>query len=474
MHSLKGAMILLRGKRYDDDANVRRYRSILRGGVSALIARGVGGVSTFVVVPLTLTHLGPERYGLWVTLYSIIAWLSLADFGIANGLMNALSEAFGKQRLDLEREYVSVAFWGLCLLALIIGTIFIFVSIWIDWASLLNINTLSLSEEFAIATRVGIVIFMMGLPLSVVGKVYVAFQQGEIANVWAIISSLGGLVGLTMAVFLDAHFAAMVIGFSGGQLLGGLSSAIWLFAKKRPDLCPSLCFNRSSYRRVFHVGIAFFVNQLTSLMLFQSANIIILRYLGSEHVTSYQVTWVLFSYATLPQQLIGQNVWAAVGEAYAKDDIEWIRTLFNRHLGISLMFGIPLIFILAVFYEEIIVNWAGKAAVPPAGVVYWMAAWALLFVVMQPIIAVLGGVGKLYTYSLLTAIAAIVAVSSAVWAVTQYGAVGVISSIVLCSILLSVVPAVFMVRKLLSINRYCVRAVHTEYQVQDHLNTSTN
>jgi O-antigen/teichoic acid export membrane protein len=44
-----------------------------------------------------------------MVLLSIIAAMSFADLGIGNGLMNAISEAYGKDDRKLAREYVTSA-----------------------------------------------------------------------------------------------------------------------------------------------------------------------------------------------------------------------------------------------------------------------------------------------------------------------------------------------------------------------------
>lgn len=45
------------------------------------------------VVPLTITYINPTKYGIWLTLSSIIAWLSYFDLGFAHGFRNRFSEA---------------------------------------------------------------------------------------------------------------------------------------------------------------------------------------------------------------------------------------------------------------------------------------------------------------------------------------------------------------------------------------------
>jgi O-antigen/teichoic acid export membrane protein len=240
----------------------------------------------------------------------------------------------------------------------------------------------------------------------------------------------------------------LVIGFSGGQLLVSAASAVWLFTRTMPDLRPTLHFSKARYQRVFHVGAAFFVSQLAALMLFQSGSIIISRYLGPGQVTPYQVTWMLFFYATLPQQLVSANIWAAVGEAFAKNDIGWIRTLLKRYMRMSMIMGVPLLLFLAAFYETIIGYWAGPAAIPTPELVYWMAAWSLTTLLMTPIIAILVGTCQLQRYSLYNLWTAGAAILGSLLLVPAYGSVGVAMAVVMSSPI-SIVRAIFLLKRVL-------------------------
>ena len=48
-------------------------------------------------MPLTVHYLGAERYGVWLTISSLLTWMSMTDFGLAgNALVNVLAEASGK------------------------------------------------------------------------------------------------------------------------------------------------------------------------------------------------------------------------------------------------------------------------------------------------------------------------------------------------------------------------------------------
>lgn len=65
-----------------EDLRRRRLLGIVQGAVTGFGSKLVGVLVAFLSVPLTIGYLGPERYGAWVTLGSLLAWLQLTDFGL--------------------------------------------------------------------------------------------------------------------------------------------------------------------------------------------------------------------------------------------------------------------------------------------------------------------------------------------------------------------------------------------------------
>jgi O-antigen/teichoic acid export membrane protein len=459
-------MTLLFGRTPVQDQSLRRYAGILRGGATALVARGVAMAAGFAMVPLTLHHLGAERYGLWVTLFSLLSWLSLADLGLGNGLINALSEAFAHNRRDLAREYVSTSLWGLACMAGVLGLVLGIAVPLVDWSSLMRIGTSAVAEEFRDATVLAAVIFLISLPLSVVGRVYIAAQRPATANFWTVIYSIAGAAGLLIAIASDGGLLALVVGFSGGQLAASLASALWLFGRQYPDLRPATRISRYCLRRVFGLATSFFLVQIATLLLFQSANVLISHRLGPSHVTPYQLTWMLFMFATLPQQLIGANIWAAIGEAYAKADVRWIRNLYRRYALLGAATGGPVIVVLVLCADPLIRWWVGPQAAPSRNLVLWMAAWACVLLVVQPAVAVLAGTGQLRRYAILSLVGAGVSVLAAYFLLGIFGPSGVLVSYIAGFGLVAVLPAFAEVRNLLREGGTQRAAVAAAYPVQ--------
>src|SRR5689334_1079625 len=104
----------------------RRYQRIIHSTIAAAAARGVNLVVSFISVPLTVGYLGRDRYGVWITITSLLMFLSFSDFGLGGSLQNALADAYGREDRPQARRYVASAFWLLAVIALIL---------WVPFAS---------------------------------------------------------------------------------------------------------------------------------------------------------------------------------------------------------------------------------------------------------------------------------------------------------------------------------------------------
>ena len=65
----------------------RRLRRAFATSATSLVARVSGLVSFLVIVALTVPYLGPERYGVWMTVLSVVGLLTLANLGMGNALI---------------------------------------------------------------------------------------------------------------------------------------------------------------------------------------------------------------------------------------------------------------------------------------------------------------------------------------------------------------------------------------------------
>src|SRR5579863_2092931 len=169
------------------DDGQRRYARLLQGVVTGIAGRGVGVVISVISVPLTVGYLGGERYGLWIAISTMLAWLGLADLGLGNGLTNALSEAYATGRRDLARSYVATAFFALSAVMLLVGIGVVVLWPYLDWAAIFNVHSAQAQAEIGPAVAVSIAVTLLNFPMSLITtKIYLAHQEGMLANAWGI------------------------------------------------------------------------------------------------------------------------------------------------------------------------------------------------------------------------------------------------------------------------------------------------
>lgn len=431
-----------------------RNKRIVTGMASGVLTKGIGFLLTLITVPMTLHYLGPERYGIWVTMISMLAWISMVDLGIANGLVPALSAAFGKGRGDLAQEYVATAFWGLLSIAILTGVIIAIFWRWIDWGRAFNIGDPSLKSQISIAMAFAIAIFLFNLPLSINQRIFLAYQEGLAANLWMLSGSLAGVIGIYLVTRMQGSLIFLVLGYSGSQLLVSIASSIWLFGKLKPNLHPFIRPKFTEAKHVLSLGGLFFLNQIATLIIFQKDNILITHYLGPLKATPYSVTWQMFLYLNAINILIAPYLGPAFGEANAKGDTVWMRKAFGRYILSTCSVALPAVALLTWFHKPILTAWVGSTAMPTQSTVFWLAIWTLLLSVQWPIITLLNNTGRLRLFTICYGFAAVINILISIVLIQKIGVIGGIVASVITMTTLVILPSLREVFVLLKINRY--------------------
>jgi O-antigen/teichoic acid export membrane protein len=441
------------GKAELTDHPRRRLVSIFQGIVTGLAGRVVGIFVSLLSVPLTIGYLGSERYGVWVLLSALLAWIRLADIGIGNGLMNAITGALGSERRDLVRAHVSTAFVLLSGIALILGLAFALIWPWIDWSALLGVKSEDARSEVAVAIAASVGIFLLTFPLTIVPATFNAVQEGKLANYWGVAGNVAGLLALIVVTHTRGGLVWLVIAVSGTGLLMNIFSGAWLFMHRKPDFAPQFrAVRRDLMGGLMKVGVPFFLIQIMALVVFQSDNLIIGHFLSAADVPSYSLTYNLFGYTSVVQSIGFSYLWVAYRDAIARHDIDWVRRTFKLNvvmsMGFTLAAVVPLIFIARPFIKV----WTGGAVVPPADLVLWMAGWSMINALCSPIASLLAAAAHLRAQVVYSAVSAAINIALSIYLVGIWGVTGVIAGTVISYLLFICVPAsvdvVLLLRKL--------------------------
>src|SRR5947209_20349204 len=67
--------------------------TVVRGTVWSVVASGATAVASFLITPFTLRLFGPEQYGIWAILTTIVSYFGFADIGMGTASTRFATEA---------------------------------------------------------------------------------------------------------------------------------------------------------------------------------------------------------------------------------------------------------------------------------------------------------------------------------------------------------------------------------------------
>ena len=160
---------------------------------------------------------------------SAIAMLAFADLGVGNGLVNAISNASGRDNHQEIKKYISSATIVLCVVGLTIFLVFYGLYSHIKWASLFHLTSPEAIDEAGPAALICVIVFALNLPIGMVQRVQMGLQMGFLSNFWQILSSLFTLGAVLLVVHLKLGLPLLVLAQAGMPVAIGLINGILFF-----------------------------------------------------------------------------------------------------------------------------------------------------------------------------------------------------------------------------------------------------
>ncbi len=132
------------------------------------------------------------------------------------------------------------------------------------------------------------------------------------------------------------------------------------------------------FKDLVGLGVKFFILQIAFIIIFSTDNIIITQIFGPSEVTPYNLAFKYFGIPIMIFSIIITPFWSASTEAYAKNDIGWIKSSMKKLIKIWVLFVVGVVFLLVVsnyFY----LMWVGNKVIIP----YLLSAFMGLFAIIS-------------------------------------------------------------------------------------------
>ena len=424
-----------------------RYRRVVLSAGAAAAAKLVSVATALISIPLTLHYLGPERYGMWMTMSSLLVMFAFADLGIGHGMMNIVADSSGKEDRPAIRAAVSSGFFVLTIIAATILLLFAAAYPFVSWFEIFNVKSEAARLEAGPALAGAVVCFVLGIPLGVVQRVQMGLQEGYAANLWRCLGSILGLIGVLVVIWLKWGLLWLVVAFLGGPLVASIINSIAFFGASERDLAPQRRYvSREMIARIARIGLLFFGLQIAMAVAFASDNVIIAQSLGAEAVTDYAVSEKMFSLIGVIVSMVLFPLWPAYGEAIARGDQDWVRRALLLSLTAAIVTTAVLSLVLVVFGTRLIALWTGPVVDAPFMLLVALGLWKVIDAGGNAVSMFLNGANVVRFQLIIAALMTPLAIVLKVILVTQIGISGVVWATIIAN-LATVPPTFWFVRK---------------------------
>jgi O-antigen/teichoic acid export membrane protein len=399
-----------------------------------LIIKGMSILINLAYVPLLIHSLNVEEYGIWLSLTTIISWISFFDIGLGHGLRNKFAVAIAQNNKELAKTYVSTAYIIMSSIALGLFVLAVIVVPLINWTFVLNAPVDMKAELNMLAFWI-ISLFCVNFVLNLLNSVMIALQMPAISS---LIITLGQLLSFLIiyvitAIGLPSSLLNLGIIISLSPILVLIISSLIIFGGKYKIYAPSFAmFNRSCIKPIVSLGFKFFAVQMTALLLFQTNNLIIAHTVGNVGVAEFNIAYKYLGIINMIFAIIVTPYWSAATDAYAKNDFNWIRKnikWLNIVWVVMLTGGFVLILIAKFSYSL----WIGNSVDVNYGLLILMFIYYAVYMRWTLYGSFINGIGKISLQFFITLGEAAVHIPLAVFLGYQWGIIGIVIAMIITS-----------------------------------------
>jgi O-antigen/teichoic acid export membrane protein len=306
--------------------------------------------------PYMIRKLGAERYGIWALIFTIVDYFWLFDLGLNTAVANFCARFWATQETEKINEVINTGlfyFSGIALLALGL--------------------TLGLAQhvqgffrvapahqaEFSTLIEITGISWALCIALNLFVSVLDGFQRFDLeSRVWTGTTVLRS-AGYFAVLMLGYGLVGMALVYVTFQVLGNVLNAYYCRRVFTGLRLSRAYVKLKVLREILAYGLKSFVANTSTLVLYQSAPVLIGHYEATEFVGFYTLPSRILQYAGDAVSKVGLVTRSSAAELSAtgkKDTVVKLGVYANRY---SLTLFMPLAVLLAVYGRELILRWVG-------------------------------------------------------------------------------------------------------------------
>ena len=424
----------------------RRSVIVLTAG-AGLISKFIGFAMLFAVVPLTLPHLGAERFGVLMTILGYGALFSFVDLGIGSALIR---ETARSKAIDEPGRLAEMLFSGIAML-LALGLVFSLGLLFAARQLPVDKVFLRLPTQYVEETRDALTVFALlfgvALPLQGLQKIYQGFQQAYLTHTASAVLSIAALAALYLLPAESLTMPVIVACAYGLPTLAPLFFLPRFWAQRLSGYWPCWTSTFKHARQLLRAGSLYLMLQLGYVLGWSVDASLSSAMLGASSAGLLAVVQRLFQLVTVPLGLLNAPLWPAYSDAAARGDRAFLRATLRKSMLYTLVLAALASATLVVFQAEIIDLWFGKQLLIPTALIVLAAVMATLEATGNSLAMYLNGLHVLKPQLIVAGSFVLISIPLKYSLIRLYGVEGLIASTIFCYTLCVVVPYATLFRR---------------------------
>jgi O-antigen/teichoic acid export membrane protein len=405
-----------------------RYRLAAWAIITNVVSTALGMLAFAITVPLTLSYLGEERFGVWMTVASLAGMLSFLDLGVGNALINHVATAKASGDSVRMRRVITHGLLLLSAIGLTVGIILVPIIYWLPLDRLIRVTSSLAAEEAKQTLGVFVLLFSASIPLNGIQKVFQGLQrtwQAHLAKGFGSVLSIGLVIALAQQ---QSGPSTLLLATYGVQVFILFALLVILFREHligksgRPEDEARLVTIRGFVR----LGGLFLVLQIGVMVGWGSDALIVSSVLGTAEVTKLAIVQRLFQFITMPLAIVNGPLWGAYAEARARHDHAFISKTLRLSFFGTMMIAALASGVLFLASQWIFKTWIGEIFVVPTLLVIACAIWVNLDATGGAFAVFLNGVGEVRVQVISTLLFCVIALPLKFALIAKFGIAGIV------------------------------------------------
>ena len=306
----------------------------------------------FIIIGYLIRVLGPEQYGIWVTVFTIMTWISYLDFGMNSSLHTLVPQVIDyTKNINLKNTILS----GYIVLICISLSLFLVVHILLSMPTILSFVYGLFGGKIKLimfynAISIACILLILNLITGIVGGL-------QLSSLTHLSSAIAGCLNLFIIYQLNK---ISIMSVENIILSYGLSMFISLLLVTLIILRQINFFSSlKDYKfqiKVLQFAKSFFLINFSVIILFSTDRVLISVLHGPNTVTEYDLVYRLIGIVLMMHSLINMPAWGPYAEKWKSKDLVWIKNQIKNQLMAGILLVIFALFII-LFAADLVYVW---------------------------------------------------------------------------------------------------------------------